>query len=1234
MRKKLISAILALAMVFALLPGLSVSASGAENPGTYTFDTYLSEAPTNWSPMYWGGGGNAVVRAHIETPLVEITVKDSEKGEYQWAFLAATSVKDITVAGATNTVYEIKLNPSLCWEDGTPINADTYIYSLQQILDPAMGYQQAAAFYQGVAALAGAEAYAFSGNVVYKDNGADYTIESETDLVPGQDGNYQTADGYPLYIALAMGIDWLGGMSLKEYVDSYGAEYFDMEAYAQLEAQMDENGLVPLNDGTMALIQQTISAGNWGETPDMFIYYLVYGVTYPVVDWSVVGLTKVDDYTLRYTCANLCGYFDFLMNISGISWLIHEELYESTKEAGTYGTSPETTMSYGPYKLQSADASGVVLVRNEKHFEYTADANGKLSSVTSFQVDGQNVSQWQMDTIVLQVLSAYEAEQQFLAGELDEWNMNTVSAATYVNSPALYQSASGTTYSIVMNADPDVLQEMDRSYGGSNSVVLSNVNFRTAFSLMMDRSGLDLGGYLRKGVLGLIDEAYYYDAENNPASVYRKSDAAMQAICDLYGVAYGAGTSHATLEAAYASIDGYDPEKAQGLMKQACDELVAAGLYTLGEPIVLTYAATTESEYTTKLTATIAEILNTAAQGSGFGTISVEPRISGWNWSNEVREGKTAMVLSGWSGNPLDPFGVMNLYLDPNYNYVPLNMDTTTETLTLNVGGKDYTMTWYEWGQVVSGNYPGSEYAGVLLNNPEALAKLEGAYLKQMYAIPAFSDASNSLLSYQVDYCTDEYSVLYGFGGTRLMKFNYTDAEWEAYVASGQLDYTGPIEEDFSACGDNLTWSLSEDGTLTISGTGDMYDFAAAADPAAAAVMSTGKAAPWHGVRSRITRIVIGEGVTSIGDNAFTGCAGVETVTIPAAVSQIGQNAFADCTGLTEIVFEGDAPQIEESAFDSVEAEITYPVDNETWTEEVMEDYGGDITWKPDGDVVVPTVKWSSISTSLGGNIAMNFYVELSEDLVSDPDAYIQFTFAGRTLKVALSEGKPSDKNGVTVYQFSCPITSKNMTDEITAQVYNASGVVGEPKSMSVDTYCNWVIANFKDEKTVNLMKGMLNYGASAQKLFNYRTDDLANATLAEEDKVFGAVDASAYKHSVTGTEEGIITKSMTLLLDSETTVRVYFELTGDKTIDEYTFTVDGVEVEPKFKDGKYYIERPNISAHRLDDMHVFTCGGITVTYGGLSYVNQVMTYYKSGTTFEMASALYAYSKAAEAYIG
>ena len=279
---------------------------------------------------------------------------------------------------------------------------------------------------------------------------------------------------------------------------------------------------------------------------------------------------------------------------------------------------------------------------------------------------------------------------------------------------------------------------------------------------------------------------------------------------------------------------------------------------------------------------------------------------------------------------------------------------------------------------------------------------------------------------------------------------------------------------------------------------------------------------------------------------------------------------------------------------------------------------------------VQTSAKFTTISTSLGGNIAMNFYLELSEDLVSDPDAYIQFTYAGKTLNVPLSEGVLSGG----VYRFACPITSKNMTDDITAQVYNGSGPVGTSKTMDVATYCNWVIANYTDAKTVNLMKAMLNYGASAQLLFKYRTDDLANAALAESDKVLGKVDASAYVHSRTGEEEGIKPTTYTLLLDSETTVRVYFQLTGSKTIEEYTFTVDGVEVEPVYKDGLYYIQKTDIGAHRLDELHVFTCGNITIRYGGLSYVNQVMTYYTQGTTFDMASALFAYSKAAEAYIG
>ena len=483
------------------------------------------------------------------------------------------------------------------------------------------------------------------------------------------------------------------------------------------------------------------------------------------------------------------------------------------------------------------------------------------------------------------------------------------------------------------------------------------------------------------------------------------------------------------------------------------------------------------------------------------------------------------------------------------------------------------------------------------------------------------------------------------------------------YYPSGNATWTADVMQDYSGtitwvpvddvpdnyCGENVTWNL-ENGTLTISGAGAMTS------------------APWlQAHRDEIQTVVIEEGVTAIadyafrdcvnlvsvsfpagmnpaavrpqtakmgatlktiGEGAFLNCSGLTEITLPGSVTDIGDGAFMYCTGLEQITFTGDAPTLGEGCFGEVEATVTYPEDNDTWSEEVLKDYGGEIVWKEER---MNYAKFTSISTSLGGNIAMNFYVELSEDLISDPDAYVQFTFGGKTIHVPLSEGVASGNN---IYRFACPITSKNMTDDITAQVYNAAGPVGTSKTMSVDTYCNWVIENVKDEKTVNLMKAMLNYGASAQMLFNYRTDDLANAALSAADKTFGKVDASAFAHSRVGEEDGIKPVSYTLLLDSETTVRCYFQLTGSKTIDQFTFKVDGIEVTPTYKDGYYYIEKANIAAHRLDDMHTFTCGNITITYGGLSYVNQVMTYYTSGTTFDMASALYAYSKAAESYIG
>ena len=71
------------------------------------------------------------------------------------------------------------------------------------------------------------------------------------------------------------------------------------------------------------------------------------------------------------------------------------------------------------------------------------------------------------------------------------------------------------------------------------------------------------------------------------------------------------------------------------------------------------------------------------------------------------------------------------------------------------------------------------------------LAGLEKGILEQYHCIPLACEASASMLSYKLSYYTEEYNFMYGFGGLRLMKFNYHDSEWASYVASqgGELVY-------------------------------------------------------------------------------------------------------------------------------------------------------------------------------------------------------------------------------------------------------------------------------------------------------------------------------------------------------------------------------------------------------------------------------------------------------------
>ena len=99
------------------------------------------------------------------------------------------------------------------------------------------------------------------------------------------------------------------------------------------------------------------------------------------------------------------------------------------------------------------------------------------------------------------------------------------------------------------------------------------------------------------------------------------------------------------------------------------------------------------------------------------------------------------------------------------------------------------------------------------------------------------------------------------------------------------------------SCGANVTYYLTSDGTLTISGSGVMMNYGEySEDP-----NTTTSGAPWSRYRDTIKAAIIKKGVSSIGGNAFSSCTSMTSVTIPESVNYIGVGAFAGCIGLPTI---------------------------------------------------------------------------------------------------------------------------------------------------------------------------------------------------------------------------------------------------------------------------------------------------------------------------------------------
>ena len=148
--------------------------------------------------------------------------------------------------------------------------------------------------------------------------------------------------------------------------------------------------------------------------------------------------------------------------------------------------------------------------------------------------------------------------------------------------------------------------------------------------------------------------------------------------------------------------------------------------------------------------------------------------------------------------------------------------------------------------------------------------------------------------------------------------------------------------DDSGQCGDNVYWNFEEaTGTLTISGIGNMYDYGFVRIDDYRTIINPDT--PWEQYKNKIFSAQLFEGITNIGDNAFSYCPNMSSITLPNSIEKIGNSAFEKCTGLTDIKIPKSLSYIGAWAFSGCE-DLTsiYITDLTAWCKiEFYYDFGG-----------------------------------------------------------------------------------------------------------------------------------------------------------------------------------------------------------------------------------------------------------------------------------------------------
>lgn len=776
------------------------ASTGWEDSRQYTLREYTAQLPGQWCTILSSDSVDNDMESYMTSAFYEFNYKFDADGKivpgaYTVEYSAATKLEDVTKKYAgqyglaadaeKGQAFAMTLRNDLKWNDGTPIKAADFVYTMSQQLSPKYLFDTASNYYSGNYVIHNAENYVKQGQ---KGMFPAYSVMKE----------YNVADDAKLIYSTTNSRVAENGFTPEVIVEKFGIEGMTVEKINALNGKSlaDIKKDATLNETWEALL------GAWKTDPNEELDFFETEYEFPAMDFSEVGyfvgdneyeLVMVIDGTLKPLDEE--GKLTYEAGYYFSNWpLVKKDLWEKCEDttktpyANSYCTSLEKSASWGPYKLTNyQDDKTYTVSRNDKWFGYGLE---------------QYAKQYQTDTIITNKIPEWDtAWLSFQNGDLDSISMDVKIASDYRTSRQAFFTPDTATG--CLNLQSLATSRTDKR----NNLLLNYDDFRKAISLALNRDD-----YCAKNrpssqaALGLLNSMYYNDVENG--KVYRDSVQAKEAILNAYGAekvegGWKVGTVvYKDIDEAVDAMTGYNVTLARQLMTSAYNKAKADGKYSDGEKIVLTFGVSEITANTDRTKNWFQAAFDDATKGTALeGKISIEYFIfSDKTWSEQFKKGEYDLCFGAWANAPFNPsYLLCETQINENVRWAkgwdPTKVNVSVKA-TPDADHKDgiYTYNLEQWRLILQGKEgcPVNFKKNFSMEDQlTALGAVEAAILKEYYSVPVFSLYSASLMGYKTDYVTYEYNTFMGYGGIRYMSYNFDDTEWAAFVSEkgGTLNY-------------------------------------------------------------------------------------------------------------------------------------------------------------------------------------------------------------------------------------------------------------------------------------------------------------------------------------------------------------------------------------------------------------------------------------------------------------